>query len=535
MNRNRGHATAVDGGPADPAGLPAPDAADSLDPNFATRFAFLLDTGSNPADRLPEGDASVKAGVLAVLDALGAATVADTDESGFTSIPPIFTYFGQFIDHDMTANTDREEGSKVEADGATLAVKNREEAAALRNRRHPSLRLDSVYGHVVGAKDRLPLADAMRAGPKMRVGELFPVVGSMPVGGLRRDLPRFDALLRSGVVDKETFGNVPGYTALIGDPRNEENTLIGQLHCSFLRFHNAVVDWLAIEEPSLKGEALFDRARELTVAHYQWVVVREYLDLVGDPGIVAEILDNEASVYRDRRKEVKEDFMPLEFSVAAFRFGHTMVRPIVNLNGARDKVPFIENFVYTGHARPEVGEHVFAATDHRLPSDRAIDFTRFVTCDFQTARPIDTRLAPPLSNLIFAPPSKVLRHLAIRNLRRGYVLALPTGQAAARGLGVPVLSPADVRADLTIPTDAFDWTERTPLWFYLLREAEVAGGGNRLGALGTRLVAETIIGALGADKDSILNRGWTPKDGVRAKGGTRVKSLADMLQFAGVL
>ncbi len=504
-------------------------AADPPDPEFNTRFAFLLTAGDDPAQRLPEDN---QPAVLAFLDALGAAMVADPDVSGFSDVPPIFTYLGQFIDHDLTANTDRNELSSV----STPVILSRAEAVAIPNRRHPTLRMDSLYGHVSGAPDPLPLAGLLRAGPKMRVGTLYPVEGSLPAGGLNRDLPRFATLRAGGVLGPDDFPDVAGYKAFIGDPRNEENLLIGQLHCAFLRFHNAVVDWLNLHQPHLKGEALFLRARQLTTLHYQWVVLHEYLPAVGDLGVVSQTIEASAARYHARATALGEAFMPLEFSVAAFRFGHTMVRPTVNLNAAHDFISFRDNFVFTGHADPTSGDHVFTDTDNRLGSDRAVGWERLISTAYQTARPIDTRLAPPLADLVFGgEPAAIMRHLAVRNLRRSYVLSLPTGQAVAAELGIPVLTPDQVRGSLTVTSEGFDWTERTPLWFYILREAEVVGAGNRLGPVGTALVAETIVGAMATDYGSILHQGWTPLSGVTHADGRAVVTLRDMLQFAGVL
>jgi hypothetical protein len=135
---------------------------------------------------------------------------------------------------------------------------------------------------------------------------------------------------------------------------------------------------------------------------------------------------------------------------------------------------------------------------------------------------------------------KLLQHLARRNLLRGFRLSLPTGQAMAKKLGIPRLTAQELTNGLAKPVrDALDkggFVDRTPLWFYILRESEVRTGGDALGPVGSRIVAETIIGQLRRDPRSYLNQsGWTPAAGVRLPNGAAVTSIAAFLRFAGVL
>jgi hypothetical protein len=117
------------------------------------------------------------------------------------------------------------------------------------------------------------------------------------------------------------------------------------------------------------------------------------------------------------------------------------------------------------------------------------------------ARLIDTKLAIPLLNL---PPTVVkdpMVSLAQRNLIRGKRLGLPAGQDVAKMMKIKPLS----NTELGLPDPSSPgWAGKAPLWFYILRGAEVRQGGRRLGPLGAKLVAEVIVGMLGCDKSSYI-------------------------------
>jgi hypothetical protein len=198
--------------------------------------------------------------------------------------------------------------------------------------------------------------------------------------------------------------------------------------------------------------------------------------------------------------------MPIEYSVGAYRFGHSMVRAEYEMN---DEVP-IPFFGSPGHdlrgSRP-------------IPARARADWNYFFDLpgvsapdDRNLTRLIDTKLALPLAEL----PPTVVQHvdgailsLAHRNLLRGKRLGLPAGQDVAKAMGVAPIS--NDRLGLTDP----GWNGRAPLWFYVLKEAELQYGGAHLGTVGGRIVAETILGILSADKSSYLNAGptWRPSAG----------------------
>jgi Animal haem peroxidase len=519
---------------------------------FSTPFDYLFaDLAAEfPNRHLPNDD---PAAVVAALKILGGAMVEDPPPAADplqplanSTIPPIYTYWGQFIDHDLTANTDREsEISDITRPDLTPqppAVV----AEQLRNLRQPALNLDSVYGDGPTFEGQPPTQAAdFYDGIKLKVGTAAAQSNNpdQPIRGVRippdddldRDLPRVDR------------------RAQIADDRNDENLIVAQFHLAFLRFHNAVVDWVQANEPDdYRSQAeVFGRARQLVRFHYQWLVVHDYLKTVTLPGVADQVLLGGNQHYGPRNGQV---FMPLEFSVAAYRFGHSMVRAVYDYNRNFGRpgrnlpsAPFGLLFVFTGNANPP-----FGGDTEVLPFNWIIEWDRMVDKGArfpdQFARKIDTRLAPPLRDLSNrgndAPDPAIkliLKRLATSNLLRGYLLSIPTGQAIAQAMGVPVLSGRELQQDNNpVVNDALregGFLERTPLWYYLLKEAEVRANGTSLGELGSRIVCETLIGQLRHDPDSYLNHqdGWDPSKGVRLPNGNLIVSIKDFLRLATVL
>lgn len=399
------------------------------------------------------------------------------------------TFMGQFLDHDMTFDR----SSRL---GDPAAPK------ASPNLRTPVFNLDSVYGGgPSGSPELYDPADPAR----FRVES----------GGLFEDLPREPGTGR----------------AVISDPRNDENLVVAGLHVAFLLFHNRMVDRIRSSNPSLPGGQVFAEARRLTTFHYQWLILKEFLPLyIGQP-LVDEILIKGRRFYKPRHGEA---FIPVEFQIA-YRFGHSMVRPSYPVNtSGNNGLPFA-GFIFDpaveGSADP-----ADLRGGARAPR-RYIDWQSFFNFGDGRARPnkkIDTKISTPLFNLPLAtitsgtPPVS----LAQRNLLRHLTWSLPSGQAIARKMGVPVLSPAEL-ADIAGVRKSFG--SATPLWFYILREAEVMQDGQQLGPVGGRIVGEVVIGLLQADPGSYLNAqpGFQPIVPARA-GVPEQFRMADFLNFAGV-
>ncbi|MDX6719352.1 MAG: hypothetical protein QOJ63_1606 [Solirubrobacteraceae bacterium] len=561
-----------------------------------TPFDYLLPELKNKAEAHIPGD---PAAVTAALKALGAAMVdsapgtqADPVVEVNSNIPAVYTYWGQFIDHDMTANTDRDSTVSDITKSPLVPLPADKVADKLRNLRRPTFDLDHVYGNGPGLEaddddhpDPGGPDKGFYDGIRLRVGDnaAGPNVAGVkipPVEDLKRDLPRIGPLLDAKVItEKDIPESLKGDVNLrtrpfIGDTRNDENLIVAQFHLAFLRFHNNVVK--AIEaNPKRFGaqgagqDKRFRIARRLVRFHYQWLVVNDWLPTVTLPGVVDKVLVGGNKVYKPLKGDVL--FAPLEYSVAAFRFGHTMVRGAYDHNrnfgrGVPPQVPLIPVasfallFLFTGNGHtidptdPTKSKSNPFLGEPTLPFNWVIEWDRFSnkadTNEAHFTRKIDTRLAPPIHNMpneglgtkIQDDANKLLRlmlrDLAQRNLLRGYLLSIPTGQAVAKAMGVPALSEAELQQGNTPEVNAAlasgGFLQNTPLWYYVLKEAEIRANGNSLGELGSRIVVETQIGLLRNDKRSFMNAddGWDPSKGVKLANGDPIVTIRDFFAFA---
>ncbi|WP_181783438.1 peroxidase family protein [Pseudonocardia pini] len=510
-----------------------------------TPFGYLFTSlqGTYPDAHLAGSTVAEAKATVDALNALGEAMIEQAEPAETNStIPPIHTYWGQFVDHDITANTDRDTTVGITAD-PLLPLHPDQVVARLENLRAPSLNLDSVYGDGPFVTKRSandePVPYQADDPIKLKLGKIVTIPDFVP-GDDDRDLPRRG----TGSTDGEKR------VAQIGDGRNDENLIVAQIHVAFLRFHNNAVNWVRANEPALESDVeVFLRARELTRWAYQWVTVHDYLRTITAPGIVDAVLSDDSDLLD---LEGRGTYMPLEFSVAAFRFGHSMVRAAYDWNrffglpgGPQPAAAtFDQMFRFTGGGG-FVGPLVAlpsnwpAEWDRMVEKGETVDRNRF-------ARKIDTHLAMPLGELTkegndgdpTLPVNVMLKHLARRNLLRGFRLALPTGQAVARRLGATPLTEAELDGpgDLHQALVAGGFLQATPLWYYVLKEAEVQRGGESLGQVGSTIVAATLIGQLRADPSSYLqDTSWSPAEGVTLLSGAPIRSIADFLRFAGVL
>ena len=425
---------------------------------------------------LPAGDPGRKA--LEALIALVERAKERATENEL--IPAGYTYLGQFIDHDITFDP-------------VSRLQRRSDPHALRNFRTPRFDLDSVYGS--GPADQPFLYDWADpdGGVRMLIG------GSAAVP----DLPR----------------NHAG-RALLGDARNDENLLVAQLHLLMLRFHNRVVGFLREREEWPDRWDLFQEAQRLVRWHYQWLVVHDYLERVAGWEMARSVREPPGDL---RWYQAQGDpAIPLEFSGAAFRFGHSMVRSDYLLTESGKVVPLFERRGRDGHLggfRP-------------LPSELVVDWS-FLFTAFPSMR-IDRRLATPLRSL---PPDRA--SLPRLNLERGRALGLPSGPDIARAMGLEPLGADDLLLDAEhartlSPETRAALLRATPLWYYVLCEArsEWGRGGLQLGPLGGRIVAEVLVGLLAADPQSYVRQwpSWTPGQG-GLPGITDDFTMADLVRF----
>lgn len=408
-----------------------------------------------------------------------------------------YTYLGQFIDHDITFD-------------ATSRIDRFNDPDALVNFRTPRLDLDSLYGS--GPADQPFLYDwdcGVYRGAKLLVGHNPPDGCSACI-----DLPR----------------NEQG-RALIGDGRNDENLIVSQLHLLFIKFHNRVVEQLHAEQ-GLTSNALFDAAHAAVRWHYQWIVSRDFLKkVIGEP-LWKRLLPRlegapGAAAAGCGHTLAGGDLpaIPVEFSAAAYRFGHTMVRPTYLLRPeSRTPVSILPK---------DRDEHRHLAGFRRLPAELELSWKQFFGPAALHSQKFDHHLAQPLSHL---PPDDA--SLARLNLHRGRALRLPSGSDVAGALGETRLTAEELLPK--VPEDFWPETvqrehraaiaQSPPLWFYVLREgAGVLGAnGKHLGPVGGRIVAETLIGLLEADTSSCLYQQppWRPK----LPGGV-FGEMADLVSF----
>jgi hypothetical protein len=435
-------------------------------------------------------------------------------------IPSGYTYLGQFIDHDITFDP-------------VSSLQRQNDPDALHNFRTPRFDLDSLYGR--GPADQPYMYDETGGLTLFRLGE---AVGPDGVSGGGPDLPRNEPRMRDG-------RPVLTGRALIGDPRNDENTLISQLHCTMLRFHNQVMRTVAGTSP-MTGDNLFKEVQRLVRWHYQWVVVHDFLPRIVGRAVVEDILRVEELVVgghgrppiallrpRFRFYEPRTTaYMPVEFAVAAYRFGHSMIRGRYHINDTVKDARQGRPLPIFGGERPE-DELENLNGFRRLPDMWAVDW-KFLfqmpgaEADVQPSLQIDTSLAGPLADLPRSIAKDPPHSLAERNLQRGLRLALPSGTSVARAMGITPLS----ANELGIGDLAADLAAHPPLWFYVLKEAELLEGGRMLGPVGGRIVAEVLLGLLAHDPLSYLGvePNWTPVAPMARDDGSF--DMAQLLRFA---
>jgi hypothetical protein len=396
-------------------------------------------------------------------------------------IPAGYTYLGQFIDHDITFDP-------------VSALERRNDPDALTNARTPRFDLDCLFG---GGRLQMPYLYDEEDPAKLLVGRNTASIHEP------EDLPR----------------NQQG-RALLGDPRNDVHVIVSQLHLALIRFHNAVVDHL--RDRFTPEAEIVAEARRLTCWHYQWVVVHDFLRRTVGPRLLDEILvkDDRTGAWKVQSRFYswrRQPFMPVEFSAAAYRFAHSQVRTNYTLNDQLEPIP-----MFSQALTPNPLQHLGGFRP--LPKKWKIDWRKFFVLDGgpppHASRRIDTKVTLPLQKLP-ANVDRSRRSLALLDLLRGRALQLPSGQAVAKAMGTAVPD-----ADLGLDGE-------TPLWFYLLREAEVVADGRRLGPTGGRIVAEVLLGLLKGDPSSFLRQAprWQP-DLPAAQPGQF--AMPDLLRFAGV-
>lgn len=428
------------------------------------------------------------------------------------------TFLGQFLDHDITLDKKSELLKKANPKKTI-------------NFRTAAFDLDSVYGN--GPEGSPELYDRSSGFIKFAV-EAIP--GSEAVsrhGAIRYDLPRS----ASG-------------EAIIAESRNDENIVVSQLQLAMLKFHNAVTDQIIMETSARPEDAdhVFHEARRIVRWHYQWIILHEFLpQTIGQERLDAILakklksydIDDEDNYHEVGSGEysIKTPQIPVEFSVAAYRFGHSQIRPSYRVNfGPTGGSPFFA-FIFDDSLDGAAQDPNDMRGGSRAPR-RFVDwetFFNFGDGNFRPNKRIDSKLSSPLMLLpgVKTPepglPSDGEQSLASRNLMRHVNFGLPSGQAIANKIGVPSLTSAQL-AELA----PYGMQNSTPLWYYVLKEAEVMENGLRMGPVGSHIVGEVFIGLLRADKTSYLTADpdWVPTLPSAAPGTFH---MTDLLRFADVV
>lgn len=413
---------------------------------------------TNPKDLIELGK------VGGIMDSKGVKEVTQT-------VPLGHIFLGQFIDHDITLDTESR-FDEVNVPGE------------IENFRTPNLELDSIFGE--GPEDEPFLYEA---------NSLKLITGAtnenpnQPTNLEKEDLPR----------------NGQG-KAIIGDPRNDENRIISQLQLLFIRFYNKIYDQVADKYPSGHPQTdIYEEARKTTVWHYQWIVLHEFM-----PTIIGQNLTN--TIISEGRKWYTPEnrpYIPVEFSVAAYRFGHSMVPQKLRLQAGGTEHDLFSDEIGGGFSRIETKNQV-------------VEWTEFfnINGNHQLATKLDIKLSSQLLSLPFLPPNIPAqeRSLATRNLRRGNSFLLPSGQTVAHCMKTEeadINRVVDTTLDL-IRNKNIDLSNGIPLWLYILVEGGELGRdghpGEGLGPVGGRIVGEVLYGLLELDETSFLgsNRNWLP-------------------------
>lgn len=392
------------------------------------------------------------------------------------SVPAGQVIFGQFIDHDITLDT-------------TSSLDGNQRAVDTPNVRTPTLDLDCIYGDGPESHPYL-----YRDGIRLHTGEDVPGA----------TIEQQNDLLRA-----------PNGRAIIGDHRNDENRILSQMQLAMIRLHNDACDALSA---TASGHDLYEAARRHVTWHYQWCVVFDFLVAMCGRSVVEDILGRGRKLYC----HVTRPYIPIEFAAAAYRFGHSMVPMRIQVQKGGP------NFEFFG---PQLGDGFTAVTTTSAIVDWHELFDTAAGRSVQRADKLDTKLATDLLALPFiTAPSE--RSLATRNLLRGNVFRLPSGEQIAEQLELddalvdPVVAKVRDIADAAVAgTNVPSLGAGSPLWLYILAEGEVIGRaddvgghdpGEGLGPVGARIVAEVLIGLLEHDERSFLgaNRNWVPDAGL---------------------
>jgi hypothetical protein len=514
-------------------------------PQQSSAYCYMFpDLAKKNAADFPRGDAKTRK-LFESLDGLAGKMdeIAGSPPTAVSDLQAVYTYFGQFVNHDLSApfraGGNQADDGPIEQnlDLAVLASPERttgpEQAVKELRNEHPApMTLNSLYGSGPFGNDPEIQALYKKDSAEFALGQTIRA-------------PDNDLLMQVTDISKIKFPpqalpdlprDAAKNVALIADQRNDENLVISQLHLAFMLFHNNAVQ--ALKAKFSDPKTLFDEARKLVTWHYQWCILNDFLKRLLPSGmqVSSHLLTQSGCV-------------PLEFTTAAFRFGHSMVSDLYDYNenfsdrGALGKASLRQLFNFTSRQKMGGSSH----PSKQLPDHWVIDWQRFLKIGSAADRidPAMTANMAILSGVI--PPSKAdmgLSSICHRNLKRGFHRYMASGQDFAAALNTSVLKPDEV---LGAVADAgtrdflksHELDRQTPAWFYFLCEAKVKGGGNKLGPAAATIIAETIHGLLRLDPGSAVNAkggSWRPKDSpLRTPKNEEIDSIGAFLRFSGTL
>lgn len=423
-----------------------------------------------------------------------------------------YTYFGQFVGHDLSHDSTPLAGPYAKPELTP-------------NYRTPSFDLDHVYG---GGPGQSPFLYEGKPGEEtFRIGVTTPE-------GYRRDLPVEHGMVLMGDLQ---------------DTRNLDNLILRQLNAVFLKFHNEAIKQLGSHPPTVTGiddlgsGTLFDRAQRLVRWHYQWIIRHDFLPRIVHP---------EIWTYQEQRiprhPAPGESYsVPIEFSLAAYRFGHSMVRNAYRLNCRSKRVLIAELMALGQKASPIPDDYLleWGTFFDGLPTSGPAASSSFIDTSISLAMHGLSSSIIRLSNPLEPPDPS---NLPIRTLLRGARAGLPSGQEVADALFAQGrIKSTDRLTTLQLTEDTCDRSgtvlrsigleQNTPLFYYLLKEAEINAAGVTLGPIGSHIVSEVIQGALEADTDgymSMVGAKWSlPLWRFPSGAERKVNSLIRIIQIIG--
>jgi hypothetical protein len=471
-------------------------------------------------------------------------------------LPPVYTYFGQFVNHDISAPvgdvvTLAESPQGVGVIGTDLPPGlDRSQRAApdvildfFVNEQANPMALDSLYGDGPDSGDPGIRALYQEDGKRFRLGvtrtedaQVFIDKGKNPARVVHQTGAP-DILRRNG-------------KPLIADHRNDENLIVSQLHLALLLFHNKAVT--VLEATEADPADCFAQARQLVTLHYHWLILNDYLPNLLSPQALQTPLTQRPQKLPSART------VPLEFTTAAFRFGHSMVGSFYDFNAnfgrggrlERDGASLIELFTFTTHRN--MGKPNAATLP--LPDHWVIDWNRMTRRPRATPGPggaerIDLTFAPDMLNAMGTSEVALHGSILFRNLMRGFQRRIAFGQELAQACGLVPMTADQLRAalpdvnpahpgakSLRATAEEMGMLEQMPAWLYFLCEARHFEQGEKLGPTASHIIADTMVGLMRFMPTSVLNwdgGGWHPrKSPLRGPGGRGLTSLRALLRFA---